>query len=124
MGTSGNPAKKAAASRAKAEAKAVDSAVDEANDVMPARKVKLVGKRGTRTIEVLPFMDWDDDWQDYLPQDGMPDIRGWARAVLNDSNLEKWVEAKPSTAQGLKFLEAYFGEQGEDLGESSDSQES
>lgn len=118
---SGNPAKKAAATRAKKEAQA---AVSEANEAAPSRKVRLVGKRGTRTISVLPFMEWDADWRDFLPDDEMPNIAGWARAVLDDENLAKWNEAKPSNASAIEFLTDYFAEQGEDLGESSDSQES
>jgi len=119
---SGNPAKKAAAERARKEAR--DKAIADANDAVPSKKVKLVGKRGTRTIEVLPFMDWDADWRDYLPEDGMPHFAGWARAVLDDANLAKWNEAKPSNTHAMDFLNAYWEEQGEDLGESEDSQES
>lgn len=112
---SGNPAKKAAVDRARAQARAKLDALDESLDSIT---LTLHGKGGSGEIEVPAFLDWEDD---ALARMKSGDFRGWARSALDDENFIKWEAVRPTNRTSTEFLDAWADDSGEDLGESEAS---
>lgn len=109
------PAKKVATDKIRAEAEKYTEAADAAIGLIT---VTLEGRAGTAELEVLPVLDWSDDWQECLSSQNM---RGWARGCLTRESFEKWVECAPNIRQGVAFYAAWGDALGEEPGESSAS---
>lgn len=107
---SGNPAKRAAVERARAEARALIN-----NDADSSVTVTLHGKAGEIDIEVPDFLDWEDSALGFMNA-GL--VREWAEAALDEENFAKWCAVRPTNRDAGRFVDAWSEASGDDVGES------
>lgn len=109
---SGNPAKRAAVDRARAEAR--KALADEGSSTT----LKLTGVYGETSINVPDFLDWDSDAYGLLRAG---DFGGWAESILSPEDLDKWHEVRPNNRHAGQLIADWEDSTGEDLGESEAS---
>lgn len=118
MGASGNPAKRAARERLRAEAQTLRDTIEAADRDAPAFVGTLEGKSGSVEITIPAILDWEDGALQAMVASAFSD---WARLALSDEDYASWVSVRPTYRTITQLISDWEESTGEDAGEAQAS---